>query len=61
MITDKGMRKYKNLIRGLNKKYWKMVFKLGSEEEIAAWSIDKFLEAYAALKVFEEESKEGVE
>jgi hypothetical protein len=32
---------------------------LGSEKEVAAWPTDKFLEAYAALSVFEE-AKRGV-
>jgi hypothetical protein len=32
---------------------------LGSEKEVAAWPTDKFLEAYAALSVFEEEAKRG--
>ena len=49
------------MIKGLNKRYWKIVFELGSEAEVAKWSPDKLLEAYAALSVFNEEYEESIE
>jgi len=53
--------RYKRQIKGLLKDYWALVFKMQSEEEVAKWDLDHFLEARAALEVFNEEIKNSSE
>ena len=50
--------RYKIKIKGLKKDYWTVVYEIGSEEEVASWDLDKFLEARAALEVLNEEAEE---
>lgn len=47
------------MIKGLNKKYWQLAFRIGSESEVSKWHPDKLLEAYAALIILEKDAKEG--
>lgn len=52
--------RYKREIKGLKKDYWAVVFEIGSEEEVATWGLDKFLEARAAVDVLNEDAEKEI-
>lgn len=51
--------RYKRELKGLRKAFWQVVYKLQSYQEVAAMDIDTFLEAYAALDVINQDTKQG--
>lgn len=46
-------KRYQREISGLSKAFWQLVYHLKSFKEVAAMDIETFLEAYAALTLFE--------
>jgi len=53
---------YKDMISGLNRKFWVLVIEGGiSYREVSKFTSDEILEAYSALQIFEEEKKDEIE
>lgn len=55
---DLDLKRYKKKVKGLNEIYWALSFKLGGTAELDTWTIDKVMEAYAAMEIFNEREAE---
>ena len=53
-INDK---RYERDIKGLNKRFWNVVFELGSFEEVARMNTEDLMESFAAMTIMQKEAE----